>query len=82
MLFDTIILLLIGFGFLACAGAAVVYDIYLAFKLNRVLQRTNHSSNATRTEEILAPQALEMHPDGTRWNAAAELVEGKGTSGS
>jgi hypothetical protein len=79
MLFHKILLLLIGFGFLACAVTGVVYDVYLAFELNRILQRTNHSSGASRAEKIHAPHVSAHRRGIIRWNGAAKFAAGKET---
>jgi hypothetical protein len=80
MLFNKIMLLLIGFGFLACAASAVVYDICLAFQLNRILQRTGHSSEETRPEKTRVPHPSVIRRSVIRWNGAARLTAGKGTA--
>ena len=41
MLFLRLLLFVISFGFLAVAAGVVLYDIYLAFELNRLLHRSN-----------------------------------------
>lgn len=82
MLFNKIMLVLIGFGFLACAAAAVVYDVYLALQLNRILQRSSLSSNASRTEKIPAPHGQTIRRGVIRWNSAARLAAGKGAARS
>lgn len=80
MLFNKIMLVLIGFGFLACAAVAVVYDVYLALQLNRILQRTSRSSETSRTEKICAPHAPAIRRGVVRWNGAARLAAGKGAA--
>ncbi len=47
MLFMKFMFLMIGIGALACAVAMVTYDIYLAFELNRLLQRREPSNEPT-----------------------------------
>jgi hypothetical protein len=39
MLFIKFLLLFATFGFLACAAGMVLYDVYLAFELSRILRR-------------------------------------------
>ena len=39
MLLLRFMLLLIGFGALACTAGLVIYDIFLAFELDRILRR-------------------------------------------
>jgi len=82
MLFNKIMLVLIGFGFLACATAAVVYDIYLALELNRILERTSRPSEPSRTEKIRAPHAQTIRRGVIRWNGTAKLAAGKGSARS
>jgi hypothetical protein len=82
MLFNKIMLVLIGFGFLACAAAAVVYDVYLALQLNRILERRNHSLEASRTEKVRAPHAPLIRRGVIRWNEAARTAAGKGAARS
>src|SRR5271167_5024912 len=38
MLFLRLLLFVVGFGFLGVAAVVVLYDIYLAFELNRILR--------------------------------------------
>jgi hypothetical protein len=80
MLFNKIMLALIGFGFPACAAAAVAYDIHLALQLNRILKRTSHSSEASRTEKTRAPHASAVRRGMIRWNGAAKIAAGKETA--
>ncbi|HSY59798.1 MAG TPA: SPFH domain-containing protein [Terriglobales bacterium] len=44
MLFLRFLLLVVSFGFLAGAAGTVIYDIYLAFELNRILRRNDRPS--------------------------------------
>jgi regulator of protease activity HflC (stomatin/prohibitin superfamily) len=44
MLFLRLLLLVVSFGFLAGAAGTVIYDIYLAFELNRILRRNDRPS--------------------------------------
>ena len=43
MLFLRFLLFVISFGFVGIAIAIVLYDVYLAFELDRLLRRTNDS---------------------------------------
>jgi len=54
MLFLRMLLLVVSFGFLAGAVGTVVYDIYLAFELNRILRRNDRSPS----EAGGAPESL------------------------
>ncbi len=47
MLFLRFLLFVISFGFVGIAIAIVLYDVYLAFELDRLLRRTNDSPPAS-----------------------------------
>ena len=51
MLFLRFLLLLVSFGLLASAAGVVLYDIFLAFELNRLLRRRDGSSDASPSEQ-------------------------------
>ncbi|MGB8835686.1 MAG: hypothetical protein WCC67_03005, partial [Candidatus Acidiferrales bacterium] len=53
MLFLRWLLFVISFGFLGVAVIIVLYDIYLAFELNRILQRSER-----QPEKLAADQAV------------------------
>src|SRR5271154_521807 len=59
MLFLRLLLLIVSFGFLAGAVGTVIYDIYLAFELNRILRPNDHppESERTSTTESAAPSS-------------------------
>jgi len=65
MLFLRLLLFVISFGFLGTAVAIVLYDIYLAFELNRLLRLGERgpkdlaASQAAGTETAGAPQSTE-----------------------
>ena len=80
MLFMKFMFLMIGIGAFACAVAMVTYDIYLAFELNRLLQR-REVSNATPQEgqsaPLASPVAWPTSPRPRRaihWQTAAKLA--------
>lgn len=54
MLFLRFLLLAVSFGFLACAAGVVLYDIYLAFELNRLLRRREPAADSAQAE-VTAP---------------------------
>jgi len=49
MLLLRFMLLLIGFGALVCMAGLVIYDIFLAFELDRILRRPAHIADAEKT---------------------------------
>jgi regulator of protease activity HflC (stomatin/prohibitin superfamily) len=51
MLLLKFLLLLIGFGFLACAIGLVLHDVYLALELNRILGRPERRLDAEQPDE-------------------------------
>ena len=75
MLFLRFVLLLSCFGLLAGAAGTVIYDIFLAFELNRILRRGERSSDATPPGETQVRATGFPRPRRViRWNAAAKLV--------
>ncbi len=75
MLFLRFVLLLSCFGLLAGAAGTVIYDIFLAFELNRILRRGERSSDATPPGETqVRPTGFPRARRVIRWNAAAKLV--------
>jgi regulator of protease activity HflC (stomatin/prohibitin superfamily) len=51
MLFLRLLLFVISFGFLGVAAIMVLYDIYLAFELNRILRRSERQPEKAATEQ-------------------------------
>ncbi len=84
MIFLKYLLLIICFGACACAAGTVVYDIYLAFELDRILRRGERkpkpSTEGTDAEAGSAarsapPARLATKPGrAVRWNTAAKFV--------
>jgi len=81
MLFLRFLLLLVSFGLLASAAGVVLYDIFLAFELNRLLRRGDGAADATQPEQVGAGSppiqraALGPRPRRViRLNMAAKLV--------
>src|ERR1700689_1117058 len=75
MLFLKFMLLAICFSFLGCAAGMVLYDIYLAFELDRILRRGERPTEAPGREDTVAPGRVEGRPHrAIRWNAAAKLL--------
>ena len=70
MLFLRFLFLLIGFGFLAAAAGVVLYDVYLAFELGRILRRrpeppvqpSSAESAVPPESSPLAPQPVVLQP--------------------
>ena len=79
MLFMRVVFLLIGIGAFICAFAMVAYDIYLAFELNRLLQRqevTTEASDPTappKPARVSAP-ATPRPRRAIQWQSAAKLA--------
>jgi regulator of protease activity HflC (stomatin/prohibitin superfamily) len=54
MLFLRLLLFVISFGFLGVAAVMVLYDIYLAFELSRILRRSERQPEKAATDQIAA----------------------------
>ena len=69
-------LLIICFGCFACAAGAILYDIYLAFELSRLLRRGGKFGQTPSPESSAhAPGLmLPMPRREIRWNTAAKLA--------
>ena len=71
-----ILLLVICFSCFACAAGAILYDIYLAFELGRLLRRSDKpeetptSETSARTPGLILPRPRRA----IRWNTAAKLA--------
>ena len=81
MLFLRLLLFIACGGFLACAAGLVVYDIYLAFELGRLLRwRGKQAEGAAGDQAGALPPAPVVLPAGPRvrrvirWNTAGTLV--------
>jgi regulator of protease activity HflC (stomatin/prohibitin superfamily) len=78
MLFLKFMLIATCFGLLACVAGMVLYDIYLAYELDRILsRRQKQPADASLTGEVPAPTppVVSMRPRRRiRWSAAAKLV--------
>ena len=85
MLFQKMLLVLIGLSFLACVAAGVVDDIYLALELDRILERTERcaerAQNGRSSPLQPAPRPF-WRPGAVKWNMAAQLATEKGTARS
>ncbi len=57
MLFLKFMLLLVGFGVLAVAAGIVLYDICLAFELDRLLRRRGEPAEAADQDAAAAPSS-------------------------
>jgi regulator of protease activity HflC (stomatin/prohibitin superfamily) len=68
MLFLRLLLLIVSFGFLAGAVGTVIYDIYLAFELNRILRRNDRPSegDTSAAAESVAASSLPPAPASSR----------------
>jgi len=75
MLFIKFFLLFASFGFLACAAGMVLYDIYLAFELSRILRRSEYPTESEPPLETSARVPAVPRPRrALRWNTAAKLI--------
>jgi len=81
MLFLRFLLLLASLGLLVSAAGVVLYDIFLAFELNRLLRRRDAAAEGTGADETGAtPVGAQRTPFGARprrvirWNMAAKLA--------
>lgn len=80
MIFLKAMLLLICFGALASAAATVIYDIFLAFELNRILRRERQAATFLSGKEANTPPAVPRARPArpvrraVRWNAAAKWI--------
>ncbi len=79
MLFMRVVFLLIGIGAFVCAVAMVAYDIYLAFELNRLLQRqeatTETSDSTAPSKPALTAASVTPRPRrAIQWQTAAKLA--------
>jgi regulator of protease activity HflC (stomatin/prohibitin superfamily) len=83
MLFLRFLLLAISIGFLVCAAGVVLYDIYLAFEVGRLLRRREPAPSpqlgptgeGTPPIQRPAPPSFSPRPRrAIRWNAAAKFV--------
>ena len=57
MLFLKGLLVFVAFGFLAAAAGLVLYDIYLAFELDRLLRKSEPPAPDTRTGDAQSGEA-------------------------
>jgi regulator of protease activity HflC (stomatin/prohibitin superfamily) len=74
MLFLRFLLLFASFGFLACAAGLVLYDIYLAFELDRILRRSPNAAAPPEAGQLTPAPALPRPRRKIRINAAAKMV--------
>ena len=76
MLFLKFMLLLIGLGVLAIAAGIVLYDIFLAFELDRLLRRSDEPAKVADQDATHASRTTPTRPERRpiRWQAAARLA--------
>ncbi|MGB0034736.1 MAG: SPFH domain-containing protein [Candidatus Acidiferrales bacterium] len=77
MLFLRYVFFAVAFGFLGAAAAVVLYDIYLAFELDRILrrgERTDQTAQAGDTPALAPPAPRPKVRRAIRWTIAAKLV--------
>ena len=84
MLFLRMLLLVVSVGFLVCAAGVVIYDIYLALELGRLLrrgERPKEGAEAGSPEQPTVPQPplrpaprLGQPRRQVRWTVAGKLV--------
>src|ERR1700735_1432069 len=69
MLFLRLLLFVLSFGFVGLAIAVVLYDVYLAFELDRVLRRDTSGSTPAGESESALPAGESADPASTAWPA-------------
>ena len=76
MLFLKFMLLLVGLGVLAIAAGIVLYDIFLAFELDRLLRRSDEPAKVADQDATPASRTTPTSPGRKpiRWQAAARLA--------
>ncbi len=75
MLFIKFLLLFAAFGFLACAAGMVLYDVYLAFELSRILRRGERPAEPAPPVETSARVSAWPRPRRViRWDIAAKFL--------
>ncbi|HTR45933.1 MAG TPA: SPFH domain-containing protein [Verrucomicrobiae bacterium] len=75
MLFLKYLLLIACFGLFVSAAGAILYDIYLAFELNRILSRRKNPSDSGASGDAPPPGVVLPRPRrAIRWNTAAKLL--------
>ena len=75
MLFLKCLLLIACFGLFVSAAGAILYDIYLAFELNRILSRRKNPSDSGPSGDAPPPGVVLPRPRrAIRWNTAAKLL--------
>jgi regulator of protease activity HflC (stomatin/prohibitin superfamily) len=74
MLLLRFLLLCASFGFLACAAGLVLYDIYLAFELDRILRRSTNAAATPEAGQTPSVSALPRPRRTIRLAATAKLV--------
>jgi len=75
MLFLKYLLLIACFGLFVSAAGAILYDIYLAFELNRILSRRKNPSDSGPSGDAPPPGVVLPRPRrAIRWNTAAKLL--------
>ena len=76
MLFLKYLLIAGCFGLFATVAGMVLYDIYLAYELDRLLRRHNQPAESLQLGEVPAPPppVVSLRPRRRiRWSAAAKL---------
>ena len=76
MLFLRFLLLVLSFGFLAVAAAVVLYDVYLAFELDRILRNKDEAPNRVSSPDAANFESSRdpVAPAGNRGSAAADAT--------
>jgi regulator of protease activity HflC (stomatin/prohibitin superfamily) len=75
MLFLRYMLLVICSGFLVCAVGMVLYDVYLAFELDRILRHGERPTDAAEPDQTRLPARVGLRTRRMiRWSAATKLV--------
>jgi regulator of protease activity HflC (stomatin/prohibitin superfamily) len=77
MIFLKLVLMLICFGLFACAAGAILYDIYFAFQLGRILRRGERERSSSDFAAPANPESpgviLPRLRRAIRWQMAAKL---------
>src|SRR5579862_8504854 len=76
MLFIKYMMLVACFGLLAAALGAVVYDIYLAFELDRILRRRTHDAASGEPSAVAVPviSTIPRRRREIRWDLGCKLA--------
>ena len=74
MIFFKVLLLLICFGALTGAVATVIYDIFLAFELDRILRRGERNEKPSVDDALPSPARVDSNVSLARIESGARSV--------